>query len=80
MNAFLLLMALVLTYGIAMPYKSDKELRQIYRKCQDNLTKCRKSAMRSRKRYVQLPFRIGCRLVMEYCLSEIPFSRRDIYS
>ncbi|KAL5020558.1 hypothetical protein ScPMuIL_003450 [Solemya velum] len=72
MNVFLLLVALVLAYGIAVEIRHKKK----YYKCLDDLGKCRKSARRPRKtmHFINL---LMCQLQYSNCISEIPQSRLD---
>ncbi|KAL5020557.1 hypothetical protein ScPMuIL_003449 [Solemya velum] len=78
MNFFLLLVVLVLAYGIEVNYKlSTTEQKQIYGKCRDDLSKCRKSSRRSPKIYVHWAHLVMCHFDFHNCVSVIPPSILD---
>ncbi|KAL5020544.1 hypothetical protein ScPMuIL_003436 [Solemya velum] len=67
-----LLMALLLGYCLAGSSKiRDAEQKEIYGRCRDELSKCRKSASRSSKKHVHYMGLLMCQLKWKECVSLI---------
>ncbi|KAL5019628.1 hypothetical protein ScPMuIL_002520 [Solemya velum] len=75
MNLFLLLMALLLAFGMAMAIE-EAALKRIIEKCRDERHKC-KSKSKSSKRYVHFARLLMCQLQFDNCVSEIPDHQRN---